>query len=149
MGKSNVRLKFQPWGQWVEGDDGCWGAGAQTRVDAAPVSAAALPPLATLTLYTRYVMPAYTPRLSTMDLMMYTPDKMSMEKSSLPISAPGPCFPGRYSPTYRSPDPMRRCMPNPSVSTTVITLSIEPHTPVSRFDNLLKILTAIKIKYAF
>ncbi|KAG8323226.1 POU domain, class 4, transcription factor 2 [Homalodisca vitripennis] len=49
-----------------------------------------------------------------MDLMMYTPDKMMTGKSPLPISAPGPCFPGRYSPTYRSPDPMRRCMPNPS-----------------------------------
>ncbi|XP_067012411.1 inhibitory POU protein [Anabrus simplex] len=47
---------------------------------------------------------------------MYSPDKMMNGKPSLhpPISAPSSCFPGRYSPTYRSPDPMRRCMPNPS-----------------------------------
>ncbi|XP_014270562.1 inhibitory POU protein isoform X2 [Halyomorpha halys] len=50
-----------------------------------------------------------------MDLMMYSTDKMMQGKSPLPISGPGPCFPGRYSPTYRSPpDPMRRCMTNPS-----------------------------------
>ncbi|KAK7874258.1 hypothetical protein R5R35_006293 [Gryllus longicercus] len=49
---------------------------------------------------------------------MYSPDKMMNGKPALhpPISAPSSCFPGRYSPTYRSPDPMRRCMPNPSVS---------------------------------
>ncbi|KAK9500912.1 hypothetical protein O3M35_002076 [Rhynocoris fuscipes] len=54
-----------------------------------------------------------------MDLMMYSTDKMMQGKSPLPISAgPGPCFPGRYSPTYRTPpDPMRRCMTNPTVST--------------------------------
>lgn len=34
-----------------------------------------------------------------------------------PITSSGACFAGRYSPTYRSPEPMaRRCMPNPSVS---------------------------------
>lgn len=34
-----------------------------------------------------------------------------------PITSTGACFAGRYSPTYRSPEPMaRRCMPNPSVS---------------------------------
>ncbi|XP_014261854.1 inhibitory POU protein isoform X1 [Cimex lectularius] len=50
-----------------------------------------------------------------MDLMMYSTDKMMQGKSPLPISAPGPCFPGRYSPTYRTPpDPMRRCMTNPT-----------------------------------
>ncbi|XP_028897963.1 inhibitory POU protein isoform X5 [Zeugodacus cucurbitae] len=38
--------------------------------------------------------------------MYSTTDKMKM-------SAPT-CFPGRYSPTYRGPDQMRRCMPNPS-----------------------------------
>lgn len=55
---------------------------------------------------------------SGMDLMMYSTDKMMQGKSPLPISGPGPCFPGRYSPTYRTPpDPMRRCMTNPSVST--------------------------------
>ncbi|KAF2899373.1 hypothetical protein ILUMI_06816 [Ignelater luminosus] len=33
-----------------------------------------------------------------------------------PITSTGACFPGRYSPTYRSPEPMgRRCMPNPSI----------------------------------
>lgn len=50
---------------------------------------------------------------------MYSPDKMMNGKPTLhpPISAPSTCFPGRYSPTYRSPDPMRRCMANPSVST--------------------------------
>lgn len=48
---------------------------------------------------------------------MYSPDKMMNGKPlHPPISAPSGCFPGRYSPTYRSPDPMRRCMPNPSVS---------------------------------
>lgn len=31
------------------------------------------------------------------------------------MSAPS-CFPGRYSPSYRSSEQMRRCMPNPSVS---------------------------------
>ncbi|GLV32046.1 abnormal chemosensory jump 6 [Carabus blaptoides fortunei] len=32
-----------------------------------------------------------------------------------PITTAAGCFPGRYSPTYRSPEPMaRRCMPNPS-----------------------------------
>lgn len=40
-------------------------------------------------------------------MSMYPPDKMKM-------AAPG-CFPGRYSPTYRGPDQMRR-MTNPSVS---------------------------------
>ncbi|XP_046998239.1 inhibitory POU protein-like [Schistocerca americana] len=54
---------------------------------------------------------------------MYSPDKMMNGKPAAaagalhppPISAPSSCFPGgRYSPTYRSPDPMRRCMPNPS-----------------------------------
>lgn len=53
--------------------------------------------------------------------MMYSTDKMMQGKSPLPISAgPGPCFPGRYSPTYRTPpDPMRRCMTNPTVSTQI------------------------------
>ncbi|XP_011561937.3 inhibitory POU protein isoform X2 [Plutella xylostella] len=41
---------------------------------------------------------------------MYSPDKM---KSGGGLMGPPGCFPGRYSPTYRSPDP-RRCMPNPS-----------------------------------
>lgn len=35
-------------------------------------------------------------------------DKMKMSTPS--------CFPGRYSPTYRGPEQMRRCMANPSVS---------------------------------
>ncbi|XP_070490600.1 inhibitory POU protein isoform X8 [Chironomus tepperi] len=39
-------------------------------------------------------------------MSMYPSDKMKM-------AAPG-CFPGRYSPTYRGPDQMRRCMTNPS-----------------------------------
>lgn len=44
-----------------------------------------------------------------MTMSMYpTPDKMKM-------GTPG-CFPGRYSPSYRGPDQMRRCMTNPSVS---------------------------------
>lgn len=44
-----------------------------------------------------------------MTMSMYsTTDKMKM-------SAPS-CFPGRYSPSYRSSEQMRRCMPNPSVS---------------------------------
>lgn len=67
---------------------------------------------------------------------MYSPEKMMStggNKASGPGSAAaaaaqlhgslsaaaatGGCFPGRYSPTYRSPEPMpRRCMPNPSVS---------------------------------
>ncbi|PZC74620.1 hypothetical protein B5X24_HaOG207411 [Helicoverpa armigera] len=42
---------------------------------------------------------------------MYSPDKM---KSGGGLMAPPGCFPGRYSPTYRSSDP-RRCVPNPSV----------------------------------
>ncbi|XP_070144394.1 inhibitory POU protein isoform X2 [Drosophila kikkawai] len=42
-----------------------------------------------------------------MTMSMYsTTDKMKM-------SAPS-CFPGRYSPSYRSSEQMRRCMPNPS-----------------------------------
>lgn len=51
---------------------------------------------------------------------MYSPEKM---KSGGGLMAPPGCFPGRYSPTYRSSDP-RRCVPNPSVSTT--TLQQEP-----------------------
>ncbi|XP_037902577.1 inhibitory POU protein isoform X4 [Hermetia illucens] len=40
-------------------------------------------------------------------MSMYTsPDKMKM--------GPSGCFPGRYSPSYRGPDQMRRCMTNPS-----------------------------------
>lgn len=39
-------------------------------------------------------------------MSMYPTDKMKM-------GAPGY---GRYSPTYRGPDQMRRCMTNPSVS---------------------------------
>ncbi|XP_050440433.1 inhibitory POU protein isoform X2 [Adelges cooleyi] len=47
--------------------------------------------------------------------MMYGSEKMMAGKPPLPITATGPCFPGRYSPTYRnSTDPMRRCMTNPS-----------------------------------
>lgn len=43
-----------------------------------------------------------------MTMSMYSStDKMKM-------SAPS-CFPGRYSPSYRSSEQMRRCMPNPSV----------------------------------
>nr|CAA41342.1 Pou-domain protein [Drosophila melanogaster]prf//1709357A I-POU protein [Drosophila sp. (in: flies)] len=43
-----------------------------------------------------------------MTMSMYsTTDKMKM-------SAPS-CFPGRYSPSYRSSEQMRRCMPNPSI----------------------------------
>lgn len=52
---------------------------------------------------------------------MYSPDKMMGSKGPTglhgPITSTGACFAGRYSPTYRSPEPMaRRCMPNPSVS---------------------------------
>lgn len=94
------------------------GEGAQTRGGAAPTPRPA-PRRLLPTLTLRYVMPAFAGRLVSMDLMMYTPDKMMSDKSPLPISAPGPCFPGRYSPTYRSPDPMRRCMPNPPVSTVI------------------------------
>lgn len=46
---------------------------------------------------------------------MYSPDKM---KSGGGLMGPPGCFPGRYSPTYRSPDP-RRCVPNPSVSPNI------------------------------
>ncbi|XP_049819418.1 inhibitory POU protein isoform X3 [Aethina tumida] len=50
---------------------------------------------------------------------MYSPDKMMGSKGPTglhgPITSTGACFAGRYSPTYRSPEPMaRRCMPNPS-----------------------------------
>lgn len=40
---------------------------------------------------------------------------MSMYPSAdkMKMSTPT-CFPGRYSPTYRGPDQMRRCMTNPS-----------------------------------
>lgn len=53
--------------------------------------------------------------------VMYSPDKMMGVKGPTgihgPITSTGACFAGRYSPTYRSPEPMtRRCMPNPSVS---------------------------------
>ncbi|KAL5277872.1 POU4F2 family protein [Megaselia abdita] len=42
-----------------------------------------------------------------MSMSMYsTPDKMKMGTAG--------CFPGRYSPSYRGPDQMRRCMTNPS-----------------------------------
>lgn len=122
MGKSNVQLNFQ--GGCAEGRGGepgmaagGSGEGAQTRGGAAPTPRPA-PRRLLPTLTLRYVMPAFAGRLVSMDLMMYTPDKMMSDKSPLPISAPGPCFPGRYSPTYRSPDPMRRCMPNPPVSTS-------------------------------
>lgn len=52
---------------------------------------------------------------------MYSPEKMMGSKGPTglhgPITSTGACFAGRYSPTYRSPEPMaRRCMPNPSVS---------------------------------
>ncbi|XP_064120067.1 inhibitory POU protein-like isoform X2 [Macrobrachium nipponense] len=49
---------------------------------------------------------------------MYSPDKMMSSKPlGAPISSNGPAaFTGRYSPTYRSPDPMRRCMSNAPVS---------------------------------
>ncbi|KAK8391618.1 hypothetical protein O3P69_017270 [Scylla paramamosain] len=49
---------------------------------------------------------------------MYSPDKMISSKPlGAPISSNGPAaFTGRYSPTYRSPDPMRRCMNNAPVS---------------------------------
>lgn len=113
MGKSNVQLN-------VEGGEGsrAWlrvGVVRARRLGEAPPPARA--PRRDAATF-RYVMPAFAGRLVSMDLMMYTPDKMMSEKSPLPISAaPGPCFPGRYSPTYRSPDPMRRCMPNPPVST--------------------------------
>ncbi|CAH0703165.1 unnamed protein product [Spodoptera exigua] len=50
---------------------------------------------------------------------MYSPDKM---KSGGGLMAPPGCFPGRYSPTYRSSDP-RRCVPNPSVSTLLYTIA--------------------------
>ncbi len=44
-----------------------------------------------------------------MTMSMYpSADKMKMGTTG--------CFPGRYSPTYRGPDQMRRCMTNPSVS---------------------------------
>ncbi|XP_034255485.1 inhibitory POU protein isoform X4 [Thrips palmi] len=49
---------------------------------------------------------------------MYSPDKMMNGKGHGPLHptsiAPTPCFPGRYSPTYRGQDPMRRCVANPS-----------------------------------
>ncbi|VEN40257.1 unnamed protein product [Callosobruchus maculatus] len=50
---------------------------------------------------------------------MYSPDKMMGSKGPTglhgPITSTAACFAGRYSPTYRSPEPMaRRCMPNPS-----------------------------------
>ncbi|CAH4038624.1 unnamed protein product [Pieris brassicae] len=43
---------------------------------------------------------------------MYSPEKM---KSGGGLMAPPGCFPGRYSPTYRTSDP-RRCVPNPSLN---------------------------------
>ena len=55
--------------------------------------------------------------------MMYSPDKMMGSK---PLGGPigganGPGgFTGRDSPTYRSPDPMRRCMSNAPVSVSTI-----------------------------
>lgn len=49
---------------------------------------------------------------------MYSPEKM---KTGGGLMGPPGCFPGRYSPTYRSPDP-RRCVPNPSVSTALFVL---------------------------
>ncbi|XP_034489014.1 inhibitory POU protein isoform X4 [Drosophila innubila] len=53
-----------------------------------------------------------------MTMSMYsTTDKMKM-------SAPS-CFPGRYSPSYRSSEQMRRCMPNPSVNLSVSCSSIQ------------------------
>lgn len=122
MGKSNVQLNFQVGLRGVGGEGGGAGHGCgwewwgradagRRRPHPAPRAATLLPAITF-----RYVMPAFAGRLVSMDLMMYTPDKMMSDKSPLPISAPGPCFPGRYSPTYRSPDPMRRCMPNPPVS---------------------------------
>ncbi|XP_069181695.1 inhibitory POU protein isoform X4 [Procambarus clarkii] len=61
---------------------------------------------------------------------MYSPDKMM---SSKPLGGPistngGGGFTGRYSPTYRSPDPMRRCMSNAPVSEDYKPLPLAPQT---------------------
>ncbi|ODN03235.1 Inhibitory POU protein [Orchesella cincta] len=54
--------------------------------------------------------PSYYPTA----VAMYSTDKvMNGKPLGSTISAPGSCFPGRYSPTYRGPDPMRRCV-NPT-----------------------------------
>lgn len=122
MGKSNVQLNLQGglWGGRVGEGSRAWLRVGVVRARRRGGSAAPTPHPAprrcSPQLTFRYVMPAFAGRLVSMDLMMYTPDKMMSDKSPLPISAPGPCFPGRYSPTYRNPDPMRRCMPNPPVS---------------------------------
>jgi len=56
--------------------------------------------------------PSYYPTA----VAMYSSDKvMNGKPLGSSISSPGSCFPGRYSPTYRGPDPMRRCV-NPTVS---------------------------------
>lgn len=59
---------------------------------------------------------------------MYSPDKMISSKPlGAPISSNGPAaFTGRYSPTYRSPDPMRRCMNNAPVSVST-PACVPPH----------------------
>ena len=61
---------------------------------------------------------------------MYNPEKMMNGKPPTlhPTSLTGPssCFTGgRYSPTYRSPDPMRRCMTNTTVSHIVYCFILE------------------------
>lgn len=62
--------------------------------------------------------------------MMYNPEKMVTSKGPLPISGPsGPCFPSRYSPTYRTAESMRRCMPNHTVSNTFIHIRHHLCTP--------------------
>ncbi|XP_049529971.1 inhibitory POU protein isoform X4 [Anopheles darlingi] len=55
----------------------------------------------------------------TMPVYPSSVDKMKMSTPS--------CFPGRYSPNYRGPEQMRRCMANPSVSI------IRPCPRTSRF----------------
>ncbi|XP_050695367.1 inhibitory POU protein-like isoform X2 [Eriocheir sinensis] len=68
---------------------------------------------------------------------MYSPDKMISSKPlGAPISSNGPAaFTGRYSPTYRSPDPMRRCMNNAPVSFSSVLLPYQKGVYTNSFHD--------------
>ncbi|XP_053643151.1 inhibitory POU protein [Cherax quadricarinatus] len=68
---------------------------------------------------------------------MYSPDKMMSSKPlGAPISSNGPAgFTGRYSPTYRSPDPMRRCMSNAPVSFSSVLLPYQKGVYTNSFHD--------------
>lgn len=72
-------------------------------------------------------------------MSMYpSPDKMKMSTTG--------CFPGRYSPSYRAPDQMRRCMGNPSVSTIQILVFIHLQKCALILSNKSKIFLFVELE---